>query len=82
MAIGDRIPGLSDKELESFHANAVRLAQSGSTLQRQQAEELLPLLGAEVERRRIERENEQSERRRLQAQQKSAARRPAKPKPA
>jgi hypothetical protein len=53
MGIDQRIPDLSDKELESLHANAVRLAQSGSTAQRQQAEELLPLLGAALEERKL-----------------------------
>jgi hypothetical protein len=50
--IDQRIPDLSDKELENLHANAVRLAQSASPQQRQQAENLLPLLGAELEERR------------------------------
>ncbi len=51
MEIGERIPGLSDKELEAFHANAVRLAASGSVKQREQAETLLPLLGAALQER-------------------------------
>lgn len=51
MEISERIPGLSDKELEAFHANAVRLAASGNAKQREQAEALLPLLsGALAER--------------------------------
>ncbi len=52
MRLDQRIPDLSDSELENLHANAVRLAQSGSAGQRQHAEELLPLLGAELEKRR------------------------------
>jgi hypothetical protein len=55
MEIGDRIPGLSDKELESLQANAVRLKESGSVQQRQQAEELLPLVGAALEERKAAR---------------------------
>lgn len=47
--IDQRIPDLSDKDLENLHANAVRLAQSGTQGQREQAEALLPLLGAEME---------------------------------
>jgi len=50
MAIADRIPEMSEKELESFRANAERLKDSGSAIQRQQAEELLPLLDAALER--------------------------------
>lgn len=51
MSIDQRIPDLSDKELDTLHANAVRLAQSGTVMQRQQAENLLPLIGAEMEAR-------------------------------
>ena len=46
MEIDQRIPDLSDKELENLHANAVRLEQSGTQIQRQHAERLLPLLSA------------------------------------
>lgn len=73
MAIGDRIPGLSDKELESLHANAVRLRDSGSAIQRQQAEELLPLLGAALEERRLARVAAQVETRRATARGKKAS---------
>lgn len=47
-----RFAELSDKDLESLHGNAVRLAQAGSGAQRLEAERLLPLIGAELERRR------------------------------
>jgi hypothetical protein len=53
MEISERLPDLSDKELDSLHANAVRLAQSGTLKQRQQAEELMPLLDAALETRRV-----------------------------
>ena len=52
MSIDQRIPDLSDKELDTLHANAVRLAESGTVQQRQQAETLLPLIGAERDTRR------------------------------
>jgi len=55
MEIDQRIPDLSDQELENLHANAVRLAQSGTVRQRRQAETLLPLIGAEAEKRRASR---------------------------
>jgi hypothetical protein len=42
---------LSDKELENLHGNAIRLAQSGTGAQRADAERMLPLVGAEVDRR-------------------------------
>jgi hypothetical protein len=71
MTIGDRIPDLSDKELEHLHANAVRLQASGSAIQRQQAEELLPLLGAALEQRRLARVSAQTEARRANAKKKA-----------
>lgn len=52
MQIDQRIPDLSDKELENLHANAIRLAQSGADLQRQHAERLLPLLNAAMDERK------------------------------
>jgi hypothetical protein len=72
MAIGDRIPDLSDKELESLHANAVRLALSGAITQRRQAEELLPLLDAAREQRRAARLNAQAESRAIPRKKKAA----------
>lgn len=51
MFIDSRIADLSDKDLENLHGNAIRLAQSGSPSQRMEAERLLPIIGAEVERR-------------------------------
>lgn len=73
MAIADRIPDLSDKELEQLRHNAVRLQTSGSPAQRQQAEELLPLLGAALEERRLARVAANAKTRRA-----NAARKPAK----
>jgi hypothetical protein len=72
MAIIDRIPELSDKELESLYANAVRLKDSGSVLQRQQAEELLAPLGAALEERRLARVATQVETRRANTRKKKA----------
>lgn len=71
MSITDRIPDLSDKELESLHANAVRLKDTGSVQQRQQAEELLPLLGAALEQRRLARVAAHTETRRANAKKKT-----------
>lgn len=65
MEMDQRIPDLSDKELESLHANAVRLAQSGTPAQREQSERLLPLLGDALEQRRAARTAAQTEKRRL-----------------
>lgn len=73
MAIIDRIPDLSDKELESLHTNAVRLKDSGSAIQQRQAEELLPLLSAALEERKAARVATQAETRRAQTKKKKAA---------
>lgn len=78
MTISDRIPDLSDKELESLHTNAVRLKESGSVQQRQQAEELLPLLGAALEERRLARVAAQTETRRVNTEKRATAKKKAK----
>jgi hypothetical protein len=72
MGIQERIPDLSDKELESLQANAVRLQATGSAIQRQQAEELLPLLGAAIEERRAAKTAAQVETRKVNAKKKAA----------
>jgi hypothetical protein len=74
MGIDQRIPDLSDKELENLHANALRLEQSGTQMQRQHAEELLPLLSAAMEERRAARLLAQQEKKATNA----AARKSAK----
>jgi hypothetical protein len=72
MAIADRIPEMSEKELENLHANALRLQETGSAIQRQQALELLPLLGAALEERRLARVAAQTETRRANTKKKKA----------
>lgn len=52
MAIDERIPDYSDKELGSLHDNVQRLAQTGSTAQRAEAERLMPLIDAELAARK------------------------------
>ena len=73
MRIDQRIPDLSEKELESLQANAVRLAQSGTAMQRQQAEELLPLLSVALEERRTSRLAAQAEARKAAPAKKKKA---------
>lgn len=72
MGIDDRIPELSDKELETFHANASRVAESGAPKQ-QEAERLLPLIAAELEARRAVRAQADQERRAAMATRRKAA---------
>jgi hypothetical protein len=78
MGIMDRIPDLSDKELESLQTNALRLKDSGSQIQRQQAEELLPLLGAALEERRVAKVAAQVETRRVNTEKRATAKKKAK----
>ena len=52
MAIDERIAGYSDKELGSLHDTVLRLAQTGSTAQRAEAERLMPLIDAELAERK------------------------------
>ncbi|HYD89539.1 MAG TPA: hypothetical protein VEA80_18815 [Vitreimonas sp.] len=77
--IDQRIPDLSDKELERLHANAVRLSQSGTPKQREQAESLLPLLGVALEDRHAARAAAQAETRRAATEKRAVARKAAKP---
>lgn len=46
-----RIAELSDNELHNYYNNAVRLAQSGTDAQREEALSLLPILSAAIEAR-------------------------------
>jgi hypothetical protein len=73
MEIDQRIPEFSDKELENLHANALRLAQSGKQMQREQAERLLPLLAAALEERRLARAQTQVAKRAAGVKKKSTA---------
>ncbi|MBI1211772.1 MAG: hypothetical protein GC190_09945 [Alphaproteobacteria bacterium] len=48
----ERVGGLSDGELDTLHANAMRLAQNGSERQRASADALIPAIEAELTTRR------------------------------
>lgn len=72
--IDQRIPDLSDKELESLHANAVRLQESGTQKQREQATSLLPLLAAALAERRSAKVEAQAETRRAATEKRASAR--------
>lgn len=73
MEIDQRIPDLSDHELDRLHANAVRLAGSGTPLQRQHAERLLPLIGEAQAARRALRVETQAVKKRAAPRAKTAA---------
>lgn len=52
MTIEDRIPEMTDKELENLHGNATRLAQAGASKQQAEAIRLLPIIDAAMVARR------------------------------
>jgi hypothetical protein len=75
MDIDSHIGELSDKDLENLHGNAIQLAQSGTASQRAEAERLLPVIGAEVERRQRLRSSAMTEARQQKQGDAAAARR-------
>jgi hypothetical protein len=52
MTLEERIPDLSNTELANLQANAARLQQVGTAKQQSDAATLLPLVDAELARRR------------------------------
>ncbi|MBU6374033.1 MAG: hypothetical protein KJS97_15010 [Alphaproteobacteria bacterium] len=80
MAIEDRIPDLSDKDLATLLANARRLADDGEGRRKDDASRLVPLIEAELDVRRA-RAPARPERKtpvRAAAPRKPAARKPTK----
>jgi hypothetical protein len=53
MAIDDRIPEMTDKELDNLRENAERLAQSGSPAQKAEAARLLPIIEIAAQARKV-----------------------------
>lgn len=53
MKILSMLPGLDDKALETVLENAQRVAGHGTPLQQEQAAEVLELVAAEQERRKV-----------------------------
>lgn len=51
MQIDQRIPEMSDAELQTLHGNAIRLAASGAPAQKTEAARLLPIIDAALETR-------------------------------
>ena len=47
----DRVPGMTDEALGTLHANALRLAQSGTERQRASADALMPAIELELAER-------------------------------
>ena len=53
MPIDDRIPQMSEPELANLQANAMRLAASGTAVQKAEAQRILPLVATALEASRI-----------------------------
>ncbi len=51
MTIADKLPTISDKEIETLRDNALRLQASGDAKQKSAASDLLPLIEAELSER-------------------------------
>lgn len=71
MSIMDRLPGMEEDRLRNLQSNALRLADEGSAAQRRDAAELLPVIEAELETRRVAKLEQ------AKAARKAAASRPA-----
>ncbi|GLK50457.1 hypothetical protein GCM10017620_34310 [Brevundimonas intermedia] len=49
--LADKIPAMTDADLNSLRANATRLAETGASTQVMAAADILPIIDAEVARR-------------------------------
>ena len=65
MTIEERIPELTDKEIENLHDNALRLSTSGKPAQQAEATRLLPIIAAAIETRRIARTADMAEKKKV-----------------
>jgi hypothetical protein len=74
MSIEDRIPQLSDKELENLHANADRISKGAPNKQQAEAGRLLPIIAAALAARRETRAVEAADRKVTRQKQLAEAR--------
>ncbi len=65
MTIEERIPDLTDKELENLRDNAERLSTAGKAAQQAEATRLLPIIAAAMETRRVARTAELADKKRV-----------------
>ena len=74
MSMADRIPGMSDIDLATLHANAQRLQTTAATPgQQQAAAEMLPLIAAELAEREARKPKKAPPKPRKRAAPKAAA---------
>ncbi|WP_091741058.1 hypothetical protein [Phenylobacterium immobile] len=76
MTLAERIPGLSDDEIKTFLANAVRLRDSGDAKRAAEAAEMVPVLEEAYNERRAAK-NAQTQARRAATRPRRAAATPA-----
>jgi hypothetical protein len=65
MTIEERIPQLTDNELENLRSNAVRLSTTGAPAQKAEAARLLPIITTAIASRRASHDAELAERKRI-----------------
>ena len=77
MAMAEMIPSLDDKQLQTLHANALRLEGSGAPAQQKAAAEMLPLITAELEAREARKPKPAAKVRKPRAKKTATAKTPA-----
>ncbi len=85
LAIEDKIPAMTDKELQNLHDNATRISQGAASKQQAEALRLLPIVTEAIANRQILRTTEAAEKKAVRQKdmadaraKKAAARKAAK----
>lgn len=85
MAIDDKIPAMTDKELQNLHDNATRISQGAASKQQAEALRLLPIVAEAIANRQTLRTSEAADRKAVRQKdmadaraKKAAARKAAK----
>ncbi|MDP3738382.1 MAG: hypothetical protein Q8R02_13385 [Hyphomonadaceae bacterium] len=74
MTIEDRIPEMTDKELDNLHANATRLSTATASKQQAEAVRLLPIIEAAMVTRKAENSVALAEKKKVRQQSMAEAR--------
>jgi hypothetical protein len=74
MTIDERIPAMSEKELENLRANAERIIKSGGAKQQADAERVLPLIADALAAHKVARTAELAEKKQARAKGLAATR--------
>lgn len=74
MTIEDRIPEMTDKELDNLHANATRLSTAAASKQQAEAVRLLPIIEAAMVTRKAENSVAAAEKKKVRQQSMAEAR--------